>query len=72
MLLRSREIQAVQKNLNQAVMAESELIQTIINQEAIQLATSAVIALRGPEARPRLDPITARLKKVHRYMVDQP
>ena len=36
----------MQKNLNQAEMAESEGIQAIVNQEAIQ---AAMMALRGAD-----------------------
>ena len=43
----------MQKNLNQAEMAESEGIQAIVNQVAIQAVTAVMMALRDADAGPQ-------------------
>ena len=43
----------MQKNLNQAEKAESEGIQPVINQVAIQAATAVVLVLRDADAGPQ-------------------
>ena len=45
-------MQAMQKNLNQAEMAESESIQAIVNQAAVQEAIAVMMALRDADVGP--------------------
>ena len=51
-LQRSSQIQAMQKILNQAEMLESEGIQAIFNQAAIQAVTTAIVVQRDANVGP--------------------
>ena len=59
-------VSGVQKNTNQNEMAESEAIQTMIKQVAIQAATALVMALRKVDAGPRSGTCTTCLREMHR------
>ena len=51
---------------NKSGMAESDIIQTIVNQAAIQIATAVVMALQKVEAGLRSGGITSNLRETHR------
>ena len=52
-------------------MAESEGIQAILNQIAIQAVTAVLMVLRDTNAWPRTAANTASLRQPPRYMTDQ-
>ena len=47
---KSRQIQALQKHMNQVEMAESEGIQETVNQAVVLAATAVMLVLRDADA----------------------
>ena len=61
----------MQKNINQAEMAESEGIQAIVNQAATQTATAVMMVLRDANAGSQPATIVCP-RKQQRDMTDKP
>ena len=66
-LQRSRRIQAMQKNLNQTELAESEGIPAIVNQVAIEVTREVVMVLRHTDERP-LPAATGSMRELQRQI----
>ena len=66
------KMQAAQRTSNQAELAESAGIHTIVNQVAIQAAMAVIMTLSEADVGPRSSATTARLREMHRERAGGP